>query len=150
MIEMINQQLHLLKLSGIKQALQQQLKQPNLYQEQSFIERISLLLTHEIDVRNQWRIDRLVWQAKFRLPAQSSQLIYSAKPNIDKPQVRSLSQSEWLNLDQNILITGATGYGKTYWACALGYEHCQQGKSVFYIRLKELLESLFLAQADGS
>ncbi len=51
---------------------------------------------------------------------------------------------------QNILITGATGCGKTYLACALGYEHCLQGKSVYYVRLKALLESLFLAQADGS
>lgn len=150
MIETINQQLHLLKLSGIKQALKQQLEQPNLYQEQSFIERISLLLTHEIDRREQRKIERLVRQAKFRLPAQLSQLIYSAKRNIDKAQIRSLSQSEWLNLHQNILITGATGCGKTYLACALGYEHCLQGKSVYYVRLKALLESLFLAQADGS
>ncbi|TMS91562.1 ATP-binding protein, partial [Pseudoalteromonas sp. S201] len=52
MIETINQQLQLLKLSGIKQALKQQLEQPNLYQEQSFIERVSLLLTHEIDTRD--------------------------------------------------------------------------------------------------
>ena len=60
MIETINQQLQLLKLSGIKQALKQQLEQPNLYQEQSFIERVSLLLTHEIDTRNQRKIERLV------------------------------------------------------------------------------------------
>jgi DNA replication protein DnaC len=150
MLKTINQQLHLLKLSGIKQALKQQLEQPNLYSEQSFIERISLLLTHEIDMRDQRRIERLVRQAKFRLPAQLSQLLYGAKRNLDKAQIRSLSQSDWLNLHQNILITGATGCGKTYLACALGYEHCLQGKSVFYIRLKELLESLFLAQADGS
>lgn len=150
MLKTINQQLHLLKLSGLKQALKQQLEQPNLYSEQSFIEHISLLLTHEIDMRDQRRIERLVRQAKFRLPAQLSQLLYGAKRNLDKAQIRSLSQSDWLNLHQNILITGATGCGKTYLACALGYEHCLQGKSVFYIRLKELLESLFLAQADGS
>ncbi len=150
MIETINQQLHLLKLSGIKHALKQQLEQPKLYQEQSFIERISLLLTHEIDGREQRKVKRLVRQAKFRLPAQLSQLIYSSKRNLDKAQIRSLSQSTWLNLHQNILITGATGCGKTYLACALGYEHCLQGKSVYYVRLKELLENLFLAQADGS
>ncbi|MBB1471377.1 IstB-like ATP-binding domain-containing protein, partial [Pseudoalteromonas sp. SG41-5] len=63
MIDTINQQLQLLKLSGIKQALTQQLEQPNLYQEQSFIERVSLLLTHEIDTREQRKIDRLVRHA---------------------------------------------------------------------------------------
>jgi len=49
-----------------------------------------------------------------------------------------------------MLMTGATGCGKTYLACALGYHHCQQGKVVYYFRLKELLEKLFLAQADAS
>ncbi|MBB1344409.1 ATP-binding protein, partial [Pseudoalteromonas sp. SR45-6] len=117
---------------------------------QSFIERVSLLLTHEIDTREQRKIDRLVRHAKFRLPAQLNQLIYSPTRNIEKAQIRNLSQNSWLNLHQNILITGATGCGKTYLACALGHEHCLQGKSVYYIRLKELLESLFLAQADGS
>lgn len=150
MIETINQQLLQLKLPGIKHALQQQLEQPNLYQEQDFMERVSLLLTHEMDTREQRKIERLVRQAKFRLPAQLNALIYSPKRNIDKAQIRNLSQSTWLNLHQNILITGATGCGKTYLACALGHEHCLQGKSVFYIRLKELLESMFLAQADGS
>lgn len=150
MIETINQQLLQLKLPGIKQALKQQLEQPNLYQEQGFMERISLLLTHEMDSREQRKIERLVRQARFRLPAQLNSLIYSPKRNIDKSQIRNLSQSTWLTLHQNILITGATGCGKTYLACALGHEHCLQGKSVFYVRLKELLETMFLAQADGS
>jgi len=150
MIDTINRQLLQLKLPGIKQALHQQLEQPNLYQEQDFIERMSLLLTHEMDTREQRKVERLVRQAKFRLPAQLSSLIYSPKRNTDKAQIRSLSQSTWLTLYQNILITGATGCGKTYLACALGHEHCLQGKNVFYIRLKELLENLFLAHADGS
>ncbi len=63
--------------------------------------------------------------------------------------MRSLAQGEWLRLHQNILITGATGCGKTYLACALGHNHCQQGYSVYYFRLKELLEKMFMAQADG-
>ena len=65
-------------------------------------------------------------------------------------QIRSLAQGEWLCLHQNILITGATGCGKTYLACALGHNHCQQGENVYYFRLKELLEKMFMAQADGS
>ena len=61
-----------------------------------------------------------------------------------------MAQGEWLRLNQNVLITGATGSGKTYLSCALGYHHCQQEHDVLYFRLKELLERLFLAQADGS
>ncbi|WP_320412375.1 ATP-binding protein [Candidatus Regiella insecticola] len=51
---------------------------------------------------------------------------------------------------QNRLITGATGCGKTWLSCALGHHYCQQGMSVFYFRLKQLLAQMYLAQADGS
>jgi DNA replication protein DnaC len=150
MMETINQQLNELKLSGIKAALQRQLEQPNLYNEQSFEERLNLLLTNEIDARNDRKISRLIKQAKFRLGASISDLTITKERNIDPSEIRRLAQGHWVKRHQNILVTGATGCGKTYLACALGHEHCQQGLSVFYVRLKELLESLFLAQADGS
>jgi DNA replication protein DnaC len=54
-----------------------------------------------------------------------AQLNYGAARQLDKAQIRSLAQGEWLRLHQNILITGATGCGKTYLACALGQNHCQ-------------------------
>ena len=65
-------------------------------------------------------------------------------------KIRSLAQGEWLKHHQNLLLTGATGCGKTYLSCALGRHYCQQEHSVYYFRLKELLEKLFMAQADGS
>lgn len=149
-MELLNQQLCELKLSGIKSALKRQREQPNLYSEQSFEERLNLLLTNEIDTRKARKISRLVKQAKFRLNALISELNITKERNIDASQIRNLAQGEWVKRHQNILITGATGCGKTYLSCALGHEHCQQGETVFYVRLKELLESLFLAQADGS
>ena len=139
-----------LKLSGIRDALVQQSEQPNLYVEQSLEERLSLLLDHEITQRDQRKIDRLTRQAKFRINGTLAQLNYGASRQINKTQIRYLAQGEWLRLHQNILITGATGCGKTYLACALGVNHCQQGQSVYYFRLKELLEKMFMAQADGS
>jgi DNA replication protein DnaC len=148
--QQVNNQLSNLKLSGIRDALLQQYEQPNLYVEQSFEERLSLLLEHEITQRDQRKIDRLTRQAKFRVGGTLAQLNYGAARQLDKTQIRSLAQGEWLRLHQNILITGATGCGKTYLACALGQNHCQQGNSVYYFRLKELLEKMFLAQADGS
>ena len=148
--QQVNNQLSNLKLSGIRDALLQQYEQPNLYVEQSFEERLSLLLEHEITQRDQRKIDRLTRQAKFRVGGTLAQLNYGAARQLDKTQIRSLAQGEWLRLHQNILITGATGCGKTYLACALGQNHCQQGSSVYYFRLKELLEKMFLAQADGS
>ena len=61
-----------------------------------------------------------------------------------------MSQGNWLQHSQNLILTGATGCGKTYLACAIGKHHCQQGVSVYYFRLKELLEKMYLAQADGT
>ncbi len=148
--QQVNNQLGQLKLNGIRDALLQQNEQPNLYVEQSFEERLSLLLDHEITQREQRKIERLTRQAKFRVGGTLAQLDYGASRQLNKSQIRSLAQGEWLRLHQNILITGATGCGKTYLACALGHNHCQQGQSVHYFRLKELLEKMFLAQADGS
>ncbi|WP_435276309.1 IS21-like element helper ATPase IstB [Psychrobium sp. nBUS_13] len=146
----IYNQLNTLNLGGIRDALTLQTEQPNHYKELAFEERLTLLLDNEINQRVTRKIERLTRQAKFRVQAQIEQLDYRANRNLDKAQIRSLAQGEWLRLHQNILITGATGCGKTYLACALGQHHCQQGDSVFYFRLKELLEKMYLSQADGT
>ena len=99
--------------------------------------------------REQRKIERLTRLAKFRLMASVERIDYQQHRNLDKAKIRSLAQGEWLRQHQNILITGATGCGKTYISCALGYAHCQQGFHVNYFRLKELLEMLALAQAQG-
>jgi len=149
-MQQLYQQLSQLKLSGIRDSLTLQIEQPHLYNEQSFEERLSLLLEQEIHQRQLRKIQRLTQQAKFRLRAELANIDYHAKRNLNKAQLRSLAQGEWLRLHQNLLITGATGCGKTYLACALGHHYCQQGESVSYFRLKELLEKMYLAQAEGS
>lgn len=149
-MQQLYEQLNHLKLRGVTEALVQQTEQPNLYVEQSFEERLSLLLAQELTRREQRKIERLTRQAKFRVRAELAQLHYDASRQLNKAQLRSLAQGEWLRLHQNVLITGATGCGKTYLACALGHHHCQQGQSVYYFRLKQLLEKMVLAQADGS
>lgn len=149
-MQQLYQQLTQLKLAGFREALREQTEQPSLYQELGFEERLSLLLEHEHQGRAQRRIERLIRQARFRLQANIEQLDYRPRRNLDKAQIRSLSQGQWLTHHQNLLITGATGCGKTYLACAMGHHHCQQGYSVYYFRLKELLEKMYLAQAEGS
>lgn len=143
-------QLNQLKLTGVRDALEQQRAQANTYAELSFTERLQLLFAHELTQREQRRIERLTRQAHFRLRAELCDITYRANRNLDKAQVRTLSQSDWLNHAHNLVITGATGCGKTYLACALGAEHCRQGKVVCYFRLKEMLEKMYLAQAEGS
>jgi DNA replication protein DnaC len=125
----VYQQLNNLKLSGMRDALMQQTDQPNAYVELGFEERLVLLLDNEIMQRDNRKIERLTRQAKFRVSAELSQLDYQSSRQISKAQIRSLAQGEWLRQHQNILITGATGCGKTYLACAIGQKHCQQGES---------------------
>lgn len=148
-MQALQQHLAQLKLSGVRQALEQQSTQPNTYQDLSFNERLLMLLEHEINGRKQRRIERLIKQAKFRLRANVEDIDYQASRQLKPQQIRSLLDGQWLSQHQNLIITGATGCGKTYLACALGHHYCQQGQPVYYYRLKGLLEDMYMAQAQG-
>ncbi len=147
---MLNEQLQQLRLSGMINALQQQQAQPGLYLDLSFEERLSLLLSNELTLREQRKIERLIKQAKFRLQAHSEQMLYPVDRDFTKTQFRSLLDGHWLMHHQNLLFTGATGCGKTWIICALGYHLCQPGTAVRYYRLKTLLEQLLRVHGDGS
>jgi DNA replication protein DnaC len=147
---MLNQQLQQLRLSGALQALQRQNEQPGHYQELTFDERLSLLLSHELTVREQRKVARLIKQAKFRLQAHPEQVNYQIERGLPKSQFRSLLEGHWLTHFQNLLFTGATGCGKTWLACAIGHHLCQQGIPVRYYRLKTLLVQLLKVHGDGS
>lgn len=146
----IEEQLSLLHLSGVKQALAKQQEQTMLYQDMSFEERLQLLLSHELVQREQRKISRLEKQAAFRLGAQVEQIDYRANRGFNTSQIRELLQGNWLKHQQNLLLTGAAGCGKSYLACALGRYFIRQGMAVRYYRLKTLLEEMRLSQADGS
>ncbi|WP_244580867.1 IS21-like element helper ATPase IstB, partial [Escherichia coli] len=91
----------------------------------------------------------LIKHARFRLNAELSKLDYRNNRGLDRALIRSLSQGNWLTLKQNILLTGATGSGKTFLACALGHNACRQGYKVYYYRLKALMEQCYQGHADG-
>lgn len=146
----IEEQLSLLYLSGVKQALAKQQEQTMLYQDMSFEERLQLLLSHELVQREQRKINRLEKQAGFRLGAQVEQIDYRANRGFNRSQIRELLQGNWLKHQQNLLLTGAAGCGKSYLACALGRYFIRQGMAVRYYRLKTLLEEMRLSQVDGS
>ena len=75
---------------------------------------------------------------------------YSPKRELDKSVVRQLAGCRWVAEHQNVLITGATGTGKTYVACALAQQACRKGHRAIYRRMPRLFEELTLAHADGS
>ncbi|EFJ2992975.1 ATP-binding protein [Escherichia coli] len=143
------EQLTALKLTGFRDAIKKQLAQPGTYQELGFEERLSLLTAEELTSRENRKAERLIKHARFRLNAELSKLDYRNNRGLDRALIRSLSQGNWLTLKQNILLTGATGSGKTFLACALGHNACRQGYKVYYYRLKALMEQCYQGHADG-
>lgn len=144
------QQLTGLRLTTMIQGLTLQEAQPHLYSDLSFHDRLSLLLGEEINTREQRKIERLVKQAKFRLAANPSQIDYRASRGIEKAKISSLLEGHWLKHHQNLIVTGATGCGKTYLGCAIGRYFCQQGMAVRYFRMKGLQEQLLQVHGSGT
>lgn len=148
-----NQSIQLLnemKLHGFAKALLQQLEQPNTYQDLGFEERIAILLDHENQYRQNTRLKRLLYQAKLKLNASPADIDYQHPRGLKKDKMATILSNNWLMRKQNLLITGSTGCGKTYLACAIGNHACLHGISVKYYRSSRLFEALTIAHGDGS
>jgi len=116
----------------------------------SFEERFGLLVDREWTVRRDRRLARLLREAHLRLPAAPEDIDYRAPWGLDKAFLRSLVGGDWLRDGRNVLLTGPTGVGKTFIACALGNAACRQGFRVRYYRVPRLLQDLEMAKGDGS
>ena len=114
-----------LKLGGMASALQSQLEQVGTYEGLAFIERLTLLVEHELLSRDQRKQQRLIRQARFKLNATVQDIDYQHPRNITPAQIARLAQGDWITRGQNLLITGPCGSGKTYLACALGHNACK-------------------------
>ena len=150
---MINQQtlqsLRALKLSGMADAFTRQLEHPQT-QQLSFEERFALLVDSEQTHRQNRRLQRLLNSARFKQKAAVEEIDYQARRGLNRSQVLSLINCEWIRTRQNLHITGPTGTGKSWLACAFGQAACRQGLSVRYERTGRLLDELRMARADGS
>ena len=149
LLEQTFTQLHELRLTGMAAALEEQQAVPDV-QSLSFEDRLALLLERETTVREDRRLTRLLRQAKLRLPATIEDLDFRTPRGLDRSVILRLASSDWIRRHQVVLITGATGTGKTYLACALAQAACRQGLSSRYLRLTQLIEDMALARADGS
>lgn len=138
-----------LNLSGFRQALQEQLHQPQ-YAELSFEQRLGLLLDIEVTRRENNRLQRRIRQANFPRQATMEDLDLSTGRGLKRAEVLHLAHGEWVARHLNLLLLGPTGAGKTYLASALGRAACQANYTVLYARTSRLLPDLELAQADGS
>lgn len=141
--------LHELGLYGMAQALAEQLAVPDV-QALSFEDRLALLLEREACERDNRRLRRLLQLAKLRLDASVEDLDFRAPRGLDKSLILRLAGCDWARQHQVVLVSGATGTGKTYLGCALAQAACRHGLSTRYFRLSRLLDELALARADGS
>lgn len=141
--------LYELRLTGFAAALEEQQGLPDI-QELSFEDRLALLLEREKTERSDRRLTRLLGQARFHLDAAIEDLNFKKARALDRSLVLRLASCDWIRSGQTVLITGATGSGKSYLACALGHQACRHGLSARYYRVSRLLDELRLARADGS
>ena len=137
------------KLFGMAEALEQQLGDPQL-QSLSFEERMGLLIDRESTSRENRRLTRLLRLAKLREQACFEDIDYRHPRGLQKSQFAPLAACNWVRKAQNICLSGPTGTGKTFLACALGHAACRQGLSVRYWRLPRLFETVRIAHGDGS
>jgi DNA replication protein DnaC len=117
----------------------------------AFDERFGLLVDAEWLCRENKRLARCLKEAKLKLAeACVEDIDYPARRELDRAVVRQLATCRWVDEHHNVVITGATGTGKTFIACALAQQACRRGHRAFYRRATRLFEELTLAHADGS
>ncbi|MDZ4184161.1 MAG: IS21-like element helper ATPase IstB [Desulfuromonadales bacterium] len=150
---MLNEQtkskLYAMKLQGMVAAYEEQTQNPRAA-DLSFDERLGLL----VDRQWTWREDRSLkgrlQHAKFKLNACVEDLDFRASRGLKRSDVERLLGSDWLQYHQGVIITGPTGTGKTFLACAIGQKACREGYRVRYYVASKLFRQLAAAHADGS
>jgi len=140
--------LQALSLGGMARAFEEQLERPD-YAELSFEERLGLLVDREAQDRENRRLARRLKAAKLRSDAVIEDLDFRAPRGLDRSTILGLAESHWVTAHRNVLVTGPTGVGKTFLACALAQAAIRRGHTALYLRLPRLLDELVLARADG-
>lgn len=150
---MLNEQtmtkLYAMKLNGLADGYEEQRQQPRMT-DLSFDERFGLLVDRQWRWREERSLKARLHNAKFKLQACIEDVDYRASRGLKRAQIEQLSGSEWVSYHQNVILTGSTGTGKTYLACALGQKACRDGYRVRYYVAAKLFRELTQAHADGS
>ena len=138
-----------LKLLGMARAYQTSLEN-NKLQQLSADELITLLVEAEWDDRLNRNIERRLRNAKFRYQSSIETIDFGADRNLDRNQMMRFAECTYIRKQENILITGSTGIGKSHRATALGHQACTLGFKVYYANMAKLFSKLKMGKADGS
>jgi len=149
---LINQtidKLHVLNLMGMARALAEQQERAD-YQSLSFEDRLGMLADREVQDRENRRLERNLKSARLRMShACIEDIDFRSKRSLDRSLILNLAQAQWVSAKHNILVTGATGSGKTFIACSLAQAALRHGYTALYMRAPRMLDELGIARADG-
>jgi DNA replication protein DnaC len=145
----IETQLGQLRLHGMNQSWKA-MTETRQHTELNLMEGLEILLQAEQQERENRRFDRLQKVARFRYQASVEEIRYDASRGIDKALITRLATGEYLSKGESVLITGATGCGKSFIASALGHQACAQGYKVAYFNTQKLLMKTKMSRAEGT
>ena len=145
----LEEQMYQLRLQGMMKRWES-LKETKQIQGLSLQEGLELLLQSEYENRYNRKRERLIKQGSFRYQAVINEISYLPERNLDKSTIGMLTDGEYINKGEFILITGATGCGKSFIATALGQQACNLGYTTLYISMKKLSNQLKIARVEGT
>ena len=137
-----------LKFTGMAAALTEQMDMSDI-SDMTFEERLGLLVDREMTERENRRLSNRLRRARFKLNAALEDIDYRHPRGLDKSLIRSLATCQWVKDHLNILISGPTGVGKTWLACALAQKACREGFTALYLRLPRFLQEITITKGDG-
>lgn len=144
-----SERLTALGLAGMARALDEQRRTGPAFDALSFEDRLGLLVDREAAERDTKRLTARLKFAALRQAASVEDLDLRTPRGIDRAVMAHLIDGGWIGRHENLLITGQTGLGKSWIACALGHKACRDGRNVAYHRVPRLFEALALARGDG-
>jgi DNA replication protein DnaC len=145
----LQQQFKTLRLQGMDRCWQS-FVETRRHHELDFAEGLEILLQAEEEHRKNNRFERLRKSARFRYQASAEEITFDSSRGLDKAQISQLITGQYIDKGESVLITGATGCGKSFLASALGHHACSQGHKVVYYNLQKLLIKTKMARIDGS
>ncbi len=141
--------LYAMKLNGMAEGYEQQRQQPQIT-DLSFDERFGILVDQQWLWHQNRALNTRLRNAKFKLQACVEDIDYRTARGLKREQIDALASSEWIRYHNNVILTGPTGTGKTFLACAIGQKACRDGYRVRYFVAAKLFRELTQAHADGS
>ena len=148
LIHPIIDQLKSLRLNGMALTLEEQMQIPDI-ESLSFEERLGLMVDRETSYRENRRLKTRLKKAKLKQNACIEDIDFRHPRGLDKSLMAKLFSCDWVKDANNLIITGPTGTGKTYLACALAQKVCREGYTAQYIRIPRIFHELHIAKGDG-